>query len=77
VLRNAELAAKFWRSTDDVWWSGPDDENVRVLRLDPVRADLWDGPSSSAVASFEFLKARLTGEKPNLGENRKVTVDLA
>ena len=29
-----------------------------------------------AVAMFEFAKARLTGEKPNLGEKRKVTVDL-
>jgi len=27
-------------------------------------------------SGFEFVKARLTGEKPDLGENRKVTVDL-
>jgi hypothetical protein len=28
------------------------------------------------VAAFEFVKARLTGGEPNLGENRKITVDL-
>jgi hypothetical protein len=28
------------------------------------------------VAWFEFTKARVTGEKPNLGENRKVTVKM-
>jgi hypothetical protein len=28
------------------------------------------------VAAFEFAKARLTGGKPNLGENRKVTLQL-
>jgi hypothetical protein len=28
------------------------------------------------VAAFEFAKARLTGEKPNLGEKRKVTVAM-
>jgi hypothetical protein len=28
------------------------------------------------VATFEFVKAQLTGEKPNLGENRKTTVDM-
>jgi hypothetical protein len=49
---------------------------VRVLRLEPLRAELWDGPASSTVAAFEFAKARLTGAKPNLGENRKVTVDM-
>jgi hypothetical protein len=49
---------------------------VRVLRVEPSRAELWDGPASRLVAAFEFAKARVTGEKPNLGENRKVTVDL-
>jgi hypothetical protein len=42
-----------------------------------VRAELWDGPASSAVAAFEFAKARVTGAKPNLGEKRKVTIDMA
>jgi general stress protein 26 len=77
VLRDPLLAAKFWKSSDDVWWpGGPEDKNVRVLRLEPVRAELWDGPASSLVAAYEFAKARATGEKPNLGEKRKVTVDM-
>jgi general stress protein 26 len=77
VLRDPLLAAKFWKSTDDVWWpGGPQDEYVRVLRLEPLRAELWDGPASSFVAAYEFAKARATGEKPNLGEKRKVTVDM-
>jgi general stress protein 26 len=78
VLRDALLAAKFWKKTDDVWWpGGPEDKHVRVLKLEPLRAELWDGPSSSLVAAYEFAKARATGEKPNLGENRKVTIDMS
>jgi general stress protein 26 len=77
VLRDPLLAAKHWKSTDDVWWpGGPEDENVRVLKLEPFRAELWDGPASSAVAAFEFAKARVTGAKPNLGERRKATIDM-
>jgi len=76
VMRDPAKAAEIWRKTDDVWWSGPDDPNVRVLRFDPGRAELWDGPASAAVAAFELAKARATGEKPNLGENRKVTVKM-
>jgi hypothetical protein len=49
---------------------------VRVLRFAPAKAELWDGPASAAVAAFEFAKARVTGAKPNLGENRKVIVDM-
>jgi general stress protein 26 len=69
-------AAAIWKSTDNMWWKGPNDPNVCVLRVEPLTAELWDGPASKAVAAFEFVKARLTGDKPNLGENRKVTVDL-
>jgi general stress protein 26 len=69
-------AAEIWRYADNLWWKGPDDPNVCVLRITPLTAELWDGPASKAVAAFEFVKARLTGAKPNLGENRKVTVDL-
>ena len=59
-----------------MWWHGPSDNNVCVLRVTPLTAELWDGPASKAVAAFEFVKARLTGAKPNLGENRKTTVSM-
>jgi general stress protein 26 len=76
VRRDPAKAAEIWKATDDTWWQGPDDPNVCVLRVHPLTAELWDGPSSNAVAAFEFVKAQLTGEKPNLGENRKVTVSM-
>jgi general stress protein 26 len=69
-------AAEVWKFTDDMWWHGPDDPNVCVLRVTPVTAELWDGPASKAVAAFEFVKARLTGKPPHLGENRKITVQM-
>jgi general stress protein 26 len=77
VTRDREAAAKIWHRSDDVWWpGGPDDPNVRVIVLRPSLAELWDGPSSSVVAAFEMAKARITGHKPDLGENRKKTVPL-
>jgi general stress protein 26 len=76
VLNDHAKAAAIWKSTDNMWWDGPDDPNVRVLRVTPVTAELWDGPASKAVAIYEFAKAKITGEKPNLGENRKVTVKM-
>ena len=76
VRRDHAKAAEIWKPTDNMWWKGPDDPNVCVLRVTPLTAELWDGPASKAVAAFEFVKARLTGGEPNLGEYRKVTVDL-
>ena len=63
--------------TDAVWWKdGPTDFNLRVLRVEPRIAELWDGPASTAVEVFEFARALVTGGEPNLGQNRKVTVEL-
>lgn len=76
VDRDRVKAADIWKSSDNLWWRGPDDPNVCVLRVTPFTAELWDGPASKAVAAYEFVKAKLTGEKPNLGENRKVTVPM-
>jgi general stress protein 26 len=77
VRKDTAKTKEIWRGTDTLWWhGGPDDPNVCVLRIAPVTAELWDGPSSKAVAIYEAAKARLTGAKPNLGENRKVTVKL-
>jgi general stress protein 26 len=74
--RDHVKAAEIWKSTDSLWWQGPDDPNVCVLCVKPLTAELWDGPASKAVAAFEFVKAQLTGQAPNLGENRKVTVSM-
>ena len=76
VRHDHAKAAEIWKSTDNMWWSGPDDPNVCVLQVRPVTAELWDGPAYAAVAAFEFATARITGAKPNLGENRKVTVKM-
>jgi general stress protein 26 len=77
VVRDAEKIKTFWRKSDEVWWpGGPNDPDVCLLRIEPFRAELWDGPSTAAVAIFEFIKAKLTGDEPALGENRKVTIEL-
>jgi len=76
VRRDHAKAAEIWKRTDNAWWRGPDDKNVCVLRVTPMTAELWDGPASKALAIVEFARARLAGEKPRLGENRKVTVRM-
>jgi general stress protein 26 len=77
VAKDPARARKIWKSIDGVWWKeGPDDPNGRVLTIEPLLAELWDGPSNTLVAAFEFAKAKITGEKPFVGENRKKTVAM-
>ena len=77
VVRDVSKAAEVWKDTDNAWFpGGPDDPNMRLLRVEPSIAELWDGPSSAVATAWEFAKARLTGTKPELGENRKVTLRM-
>jgi general stress protein 26 len=77
VVDDPELRAAAWRKNDVVWWpGGPNDPDVCVMVFEPVTAELWDGPSNAAVAAYEFAKARATCTEPDLGENRKIRVDM-
>lgn len=43
VTRDTAKTKEIWKNTDDRWFpAGPDDTNVRVLRLEPITAELWD-----------------------------------
>jgi general stress protein 26 len=76
VRRDRAKAAEIWKTTDNAWWDGPDDPNADLLGVAPQTAELWDGPASKAVAVFQFVKSQLIGASPNLGENRKRSVDM-
>jgi general stress protein 26 len=77
VMRDVDRTKAVWRKTDGVWWpGGPSDPDVCLLRIEPLTAELWDGPASAAATAFEFAKAMSTEEEPNVGENRKVTVKM-
>ena len=59
VIRDSSQTKTIWKKTDDAWFpGGPDDPNVRLLRIEPITAELWDGPSSAAGAVFEFANKR-------------------
>ncbi|MET0935627.1 MAG: pyridoxamine 5'-phosphate oxidase family protein [Luteibacter sp.] len=62
-----------WNEWIKTWFpDGKDDPDIALIRVDVDTAEYWDAPSSKMVVAFDYLKARLTGETPDMGENRKV-----
>jgi general stress protein 26 len=51
VRRDHAKAAEIWKSTDNMWWSGPDDPNVCVLSPDEIIAALRQ-PKPRGAARF-------------------------
>lgn len=65
-----------WNDLLKAWFpDGRDDPNLALLKVDVDQAEYWDAPGSRMVVAFDYLKARLTGSQPALGENRKVDLD--
>ncbi len=55
------------------WWDSAEDPNIRVLKITPDDAEFWDSPGS-VISYVKMAAAAVTGTRPDLGDNRKVTM---
>lgn len=75
TVHDQERIKALWNGAAEIFWpDGPADPNIRLIRFHPERAEYWDGASSTLVLGFEMIKSQLTGEQPDLGDNRKVSM---
>lgn len=73
VLDDRAKIKELWSEMARIWFpAGPDDPNLRLIRVEIERAEYWDSPSQSLVLLYGYAVARLTGETPKVGENKKV-----
>ena len=64
-----------WNEWIKTWFpDGKQDPDIALIRVDVDTAEYWDAPSSKMVVAFDYLKARLTGKTPDVGENRTIEV---
>jgi general stress protein 26 len=74
VISNDRAKIKELFSTPaKAWWDSADDPNIRVLKVTPNDAEFWDSPGS-IVSYVKMAAAAVTGSRPDLGDNRKVTL---
>lgn len=71
VTNDRAKIKELWSLAAKAWWDGTDDPNIRLLTVTPVDAEYWDG-ENMVVASMKMAAAAMTGERPDLGENKKV-----
>jgi general stress protein 26 len=71
----ADVAKKreLWNSAVEAWFpQGPDDDSVVLLKVEADSAEYWDSPGGRLATVFSFVKAKVTGERIEGGENEKV-----
>jgi general stress protein 26 len=73
VQNDAAKVDALWSRQAEAWFpEGRDDPTVTLLRVDADSAEYWAIDEPKPVAMFKYAKAAVTGEKPDLGETRKV-----
>lgn len=69
-----EKAKELWNDSVAAWFEvGPEDPQVQVLTVDVDGAEYWSVENRAAMM-IDLAKARVTGERPDVGEND--TIDL-
>ncbi len=62
-----------WTPFAKAWWDSAEDPAIRVIKVVPQDAELWDSPGR-IVTTISMLAAAVTGRSPKIGENAKVVL---
>jgi general stress protein 26 len=73
ISNDRAMIKELFSTPAKAWWNGPDDPNIRLLKVTPDDAEFWDAPGT--VTSYvKMAVAAATGSRPDLGDNRKVSM---
>lgn len=76
IVEDREKIRSLWNEMMRIWFpKGPDDANIRLLKVEVSGAEYWDSSSSTMMLAYGYVKARLTGSVLKVGQNAKVSFD--
>lgn len=69
IVEDRQTIEELWDSGAEAWFpDGPSTPEVAALRIDPDTAEYWGSPGGRISSVIAYAKAKLTGERPNIGE---------
>ena len=73
VVHDRAKIEELWSPVLKAWFpEGLDDPHLCLLKVTAEQAEYWDSPSGKVVQLVGFVKALVTGESAEWGENKKV-----
>ena len=74
VMRDVEKAKALWSEGARLWFpKGAESEDLALIAFEPEQAQYWDSPSRTALYTYGYVKAVLTGKSPKGGDTAKVS----
>lgn len=77
VVQDEARAAQLWTPFATGFFSGPDDPQLRVLELDVVDGEWWDGPSTGLGRLVALVGSAVTGKQLAGAKGEVATGDAA
>ncbi|TDT45249.1 general stress protein 26 [Maribacter spongiicola] len=74
ILEDRSIISKFYQKSDDNWFNGENDPNITAIKVTPKDAHYWDTKNNMLISLFKMGIGAFTGEKPDLGEEGKLTI---
>lgn len=75
LTRDQAKIDELWNPMLKAWFpNGKDDPNIALIKVTIEKAEYWDSPSSAMVHLYGVVKAAITGERADPGENKKINL---
>jgi general stress protein 26 len=75
IVKDRAEMEELWNPILKAWFpKGLDDPHICLLKVNVEQAEYWDSPSSTLVQIVGFVKALVTGQRADGGENEKINL---
>ena len=75
LSRDKAKIDELWNPAMKAWFpEGKEDPNVGLIKVTIDKAEYWDSPNSAVVHLYGVVKAAITGERADPGENKKINL---
>lgn len=78
VVEDRAKVQELWSPPMQAWFSGPDDSDLVLLRVEPLDAEYWDSPHGKVAALLQIATKAVTPGHGSEGEDpaKHGTLDL-
>lgn len=73
IIDDRGKVRELWSTSAKVWWRTPDNPDLRLIKVVPTEAEIWDTPGH-AISSLKVALALLKGTTPDhTGEHMTIS----
>ncbi len=73
IVTDPEKVHELWNGWVEAWLpQGPDDPDVVLIKVTGIGAEYWDTPGGRIASAISFVKAKVTGQRYDGGQNERV-----